>query len=92
MKPVQVGIIGCGNISGIYLQAGKRFDAFEIAACADLDRARAKAAAAEHGVPKACTVKQMLADKKIGITRNSHDIFELAADEDLSAAPDTSGS
>ena len=34
----------------------------------------------------------LLADKKIGITRNSHDIFELAADEDLSAAPDTSGS
>lgn len=70
MKPVQVGIIGCGNISGIYFQAGKRFDAFEIAACADLDRARAKAAVAEHGVPKACTVKQMLADKNIEMVVN----------------------
>jgi len=40
------GIIGCGNISGIYLKADKTFNNLELVACADLDidRARAKAA------------------------------------------------
>jgi predicted dehydrogenase len=70
MKPVRVGIIGCGNISGIYLRSGARFAAFEIAACADLDRTRARTAAAEHGIPRACTVKQMLADKSIELVVN----------------------
>ena len=33
-QPVKVGIIGCGNISGIYFKAGKTFPILEIAACA----------------------------------------------------------
>jgi hypothetical protein len=34
----------------------------------------------------------LLADKKIGIIRNSHDILELAADDDLPSATVISGS
>ena len=35
-KPVKAGIVGCGNISGIYFQANKVFDILDIVACADL--------------------------------------------------------
>src|SRR5260370_4117711 len=69
-QPVKIGIIGCGNISGIYFKAGKTFPILDIAACADLDLDRAKAKAEEHGVPKACTVQELLADPEIRIMVN----------------------
>ena len=45
MEPVNVGVIGCGNISDIYFDSGKKFESIDIVACADLlmDRAKAKA-------------------------------------------------
>ncbi|MEI9999308.1 MAG: Gfo/Idh/MocA family oxidoreductase [Verrucomicrobiota bacterium] len=42
----------------------------KITACADLDLERAKAKAAEHGVPKASTVKELLADPEIDLVLN----------------------
>lgn len=69
IKPAKVGIIGCGNISGIYFAAKKKFEAIDIVACADLDLERAKAKAAEHGI-RACTVKELLADEAIEIVIN----------------------
>jgi len=70
IPPVKVGIVGCGNISNIYFETAKRLDILEVAACADLDLDRARAKAAEHGVPKACTVAEMLADPEIQIVIN----------------------
>ena len=70
MEPVKIGIVGCGNISDIYFQAGKVFEAIEIAACADLVPERAQAKAKNHGVPKACSVDELLADPEIGIVVN----------------------
>jgi predicted dehydrogenase len=70
MNPVKVGVIGCGNISNIYFEAGKKLESIEIAACADLLLERAQAKAQEHGVPKACAVKQLLADKSIELVIN----------------------
>jgi predicted dehydrogenase len=69
-RKVKVGVIGCGNISPIYFKAGKRFEILDIAACADLVMDRAKSRAAEFGVPKACTVKELLADPEIEIVLN----------------------
>jgi len=69
-NPVKIGIIGCGNISGIYFKAGKTFEILDIAACADIDLARARAKAQEHGVPKACTPEELLADPDIQIVVN----------------------
>ncbi len=63
------GIIGCGNISGIYLKADKTFNNLELVACADLDMDRARAKAAEHNI-KAYTVDQLLADPEIEIVVN----------------------
>ena len=68
--PVKIGVVGCGSISGIYFQTAQRMDILEVAACADLDGARAKARAAEYGIPKACTVDELLADPDIQIVVN----------------------
>ncbi|MFB6367011.1 Gfo/Idh/MocA family protein [Paenibacillus elgii] len=70
MRKVKVGIIGCGNISPIYFEAGKKFDILDIVACSDLDLDRARARAEEFGVPKACTVDELLADPEIEIVIN----------------------
>jgi predicted dehydrogenase len=69
MQTTKVGIIGCGNISGIYFQAGKTFNILEIVACADQDLSRAQAKAEEHGV-QALTVEQMLQAPEIEIIIN----------------------
>lgn len=65
-----VGVIGCGNISGIYLQQGQRFAAFDVVACADIDMEKARARAAEYDVPAVYTVEQLLADPQIEIVLN----------------------
>ncbi len=71
MKKVKVGIIGCGNISGIYLKnCSQLFSIIEVAACADIDMERAKAKAAEFSIPKACTPAELLADEEIQIVLN----------------------
>ena len=36
MKPTKIGIVGCGNISPIYLKNGKKLENLDIVACADL--------------------------------------------------------
>lgn len=69
MEKIKVGIIGTGNISGIYLQNGSKFDAMEVVACADLDVERAKAKGEEHGI-KGCSVDDLLADPDIQMVIN----------------------
>ncbi|MFZ4682982.1 MAG: Gfo/Idh/MocA family protein, partial [Terrimicrobiaceae bacterium] len=70
MSKTPVGIIGCGNISKIYAEAGKKFENIEIAACADIDVSRAQALAKEFGIPKALTVDELLADSGISLVIN----------------------
>jgi predicted dehydrogenase len=67
---VKVGIIGCGAISGIYLENAKKFSNYEIAAVADTRLEAAQARAAEYGVPKAYLVDDLLADPEIEIVIN----------------------
>ncbi|HOX05851.1 MAG TPA: Gfo/Idh/MocA family oxidoreductase [Planctomycetota bacterium] len=67
---VKVGVVGCGNISGIYLKNGKLLRNIEIAAVADLVPGRAEAKAAEHGKARPCSVRQLLADPEIEIVLN----------------------
>ncbi|MFC5470635.1 Gfo/Idh/MocA family protein [Cohnella suwonensis] len=69
MEKIKVGIIGTGNISGIYFQNGKRFESMEVVACADLDVARAKAKAEEHGI-RGYSVEEMLADPDVQMIIN----------------------
>lgn len=65
----KIGIIGCGNISGIYLKADKTFHNLELVGCADLDVERAQAKATEYNI-KAYTVDELLADPEIEIVVN----------------------
>ena len=85
IRKAKVGVIGCGNISGVYLRnASQVFEILEPVACADLDMSRAQARAKEFGIPRACTVEELLADAEIEIlinltTPNAHGSVALAA-------------
>jgi len=70
MKKVKVGIIGCGNISGIYLKnCSQTFEILDLVACADLIPERAQAKAEEYHI-KAMSVEELLADPEIEIVVN----------------------
>lgn len=65
-----VGVIGCGVISGIYMQRiSDSFDNVELRGAADLDPAAAAARAAEYGT-KAMSVDELLASPEIDIVLN----------------------
>ena len=60
---LRLGLIGCGNISNAYFKGLKPFPHLaKITACSDIDLARAKAKAAEHGLAKGCSPGELLAD------------------------------
>ena len=47
---MNIGIIGCGNISPVYFKAHKLFNNFKVTACADINEAAAKKSASEFNV------------------------------------------
>lgn len=67
---VSVGVIGCGKISSIYLQAPRTFDILDIVACSDQIRERAESQAATFGIPRVLSVEELLADPTIEIVLN----------------------
>lgn len=69
MEKIKAGIIGTGNISGIYFENGNRFDALQVVACADLDVERAKAKGEQYGV-RGCSVDELLADPEVQLIIN----------------------
>jgi predicted dehydrogenase len=69
MKPVGIGVIGCGNISAAYLTAAKKFPLLDIVALTDMNLAAAEARGVEFGIP-AKTVEVMLADPAVEIVLN----------------------
>lgn len=69
MKPVGVGVIGCGNISSAYLTAAKRFPILDVVALADANPAAAEARAKEFGL-RACSLEALLADPAVEIVLN----------------------
>lgn len=60
MKPINIGIIGCGNISGIYLKNLPTFRDLNVLAVADLDLERAKAKAKEYNIAHALSPDELL--------------------------------
>lgn len=68
--PVKVGLVGCGNVSGIYLRNARKFAATDVIVCADRVPQRAAEKAAEFGIPRACSVEQLLADPEIELVLN----------------------
>ena len=84
--PAKVGIIGVGNISSIYLENNKVFDAYDVVAVSDIDMERTRARATEFGISRAYSVEELLADPEIEIVLNltipdAHGPVALAAVE-----------
>jgi len=67
---MKVGIIGCGNISKIYLENAPRFGNYDIEAVADLVIEKAEERAREFGIPKAYTTDELLNDPDIDLVIN----------------------
>ncbi len=70
MQPLRVGIVGCGNISGIYLKNLRRFRSTDVVAVADLDIGRAQAAADEYGVPSVLSSAALVAHPDVELVLN----------------------
>jgi predicted dehydrogenase len=67
---VKVGVVGCGNISGIYLKNSQLLADIDVVAVSDIDMQRAWARAQEYGITDALTVAELLADPGIEIILN----------------------
>src|SRR3989442_7558387 len=67
---VRVGVVGCGAISGAYLNGARSFPVLDIVACADLDRTAAERKAKEFGVPRVCPVDELLRDESVDVVLN----------------------
>ena len=52
MRKLRVGVIGIGDISNVYLNNLKKYDAVEVVACASRGLEKAQRKAEEHGIPK----------------------------------------
>ncbi len=70
MEPVRIGIVGCGNISGIYFHNLGSYPSTKIVACADLDLDRAKSAAEKYGVALALTPDELIAHPDVDLVLN----------------------
>ncbi|HZH99072.1 MAG TPA: Gfo/Idh/MocA family oxidoreductase, partial [Fimbriimonadaceae bacterium] len=80
---MRIGVVGCGNISGIYFKNLRSFEGLEVVACADLDHAKAAAAAQEQGMI-ALSLDALLAREDIDLVVNltvpkAHSTVNLAA-------------
>ena len=59
-NPLRIGVVGCGNISDIYLRNAPRFPSLSYVAVCDLNPAAAAAKSAVYGIPH-CTPAEMMA-------------------------------
>jgi len=70
MEPLRVGIVGIGNISGIYLKNLSAFAETTVSAVADLDRSRAEKAAEEYGVLHVLTPEELISHPEVDLVLN----------------------
>lgn len=70
MSTINIGIIGCGNISSIYMENIPKYKHLSLYACADLDLNRAKSQAQKFKIPKVYSVEDLLKDPKIDLIIN----------------------
>ena len=70
MKKLKLGLVGCGNISSLYLTSIKSYDALEVLACSDLDETLAKTRASEFGIPNVLSVDELMAHPDIDCVVN----------------------
>lgn len=69
MKQTNLGLIGCGNISDIYLQNCQQYQHLNMVACADIDIGRAQAKAEQYHL-QAVSSAELLAMPEIELVLN----------------------
>ena len=84
MRKYNVGLLGCGDICDIYFTNCIKSEILNMAACASLHEAKAHKKAREYGLPKACSIDDLINDPQIDIILNLtipevHAKFNLAA-------------
>lgn len=85
MEKIRIGVIGIGDISDVYLNNLKKYDAVEVVACASRGLEKAQCKAAQHGIPKAyASGAEVIADPDIDLILNlttpqAHYEYNLAA-------------
>lgn len=67
---VGIGIVGCGNIFESYMRGLRQLRSMRVVGCADLDQARADAAAKTHDVRAYGSVDELLADDSVDLVVN----------------------
>lgn len=67
---VRLGVIGCGNISEIYLKNLCTFPEVEVTAVSDMDMERARARAQQFRIPKALSVEELLVEPEVELVLN----------------------
>ncbi len=70
MEPVKVGIVGCGNISPIYLTNCTKSRALEVVAVADLIEERMQTKAKDFNIPHVYETADLMADPSIEMVIN----------------------
>lgn len=88
MQPTGVGVLGCGNVSRMYLPVLTEMTELEVVAVADIDAERAQETAKTYGVPKALTPDELLADADVDLVLN---LTSIAAHVETSKAALTAG-
>lgn len=70
VESVRVGVVGCGNISGIYLENMQSMEPLQVVAVADLDADRARTVAERTGIGRVLTTAEMLEADDIDLVVN----------------------
>lgn len=63
--PLKVGLIGCGQISVVYLKNCATMPEIDVIACADLAVERARHRANDYGIARVETVEELLRDEEV---------------------------
>ncbi len=69
-KPLNVGVIGCGNIIRAYLETFPRLSAVKLVCVADIEFSRAEAVARQQVGVRALAVDELLADDDVDVVLN----------------------
>ncbi|MGQ9656460.1 MAG: Gfo/Idh/MocA family protein [Fimbriimonadales bacterium] len=67
---MRVGVVGCGNISPVYLRVAQQFPEIEVVAVADALPERAQARAEQFGIPQVLEVDALLQHPEIEVVLN----------------------
>jgi predicted dehydrogenase len=67
---MRVGVVGCGNISPVYLRVAQRFPEIEVVAVADVRSELAQERAEQFGIPQVLEVDALLQHPDIEVVLN----------------------